>query len=248
MKLHKNNLPNTINKCYINKKPYVGTNRKSPLGTRSTLSNHHSGWCGDLPRTIVSRVDVLEGFRQNHKLKYGVIAVVDFTPILTLLLAVIPIILIVSILKKFFSGKIFIFPLLGLLTMGMTMAPMMGNFSVRAAASISPDSGTLAADIPVFFTAEGLTASTSYWVNVTVGGSTSNAGVFTSSSEGVLSFSLTFTTEGQTLVDVRSASASVVSATLNIIDLIELIMPYIVIGITLSVVLGLAAMLGKIVK
>ena len=175
---------------------------------------------------------------------------VDFSAILTLLIAIIPIILIIAILSKFLKGKLFIFPFI----MGMMAFPMAANFtSVRAAASLEPDSGTLMADIPVFFTASGLTASTAHHVNVTVGGTETVAiASVTSNADGEASFSLTFTTEGSTLVEISQGAAGSgtggTSGNFNVIDMVEMIMPYIVLAITLSVIFGVAAMLGNIVK
>lgn len=178
---------------------------------------------------------------------------VDFSAILTILIAIIPIVLIVAILGKFLKGKLFIFPMLALMG-GLMAAPMVGNFtSVRAAASLEPSTGTLMTDIPTFFSCVGLTANTACHVNVTVGGSTTVAiASVTSNSDGEISFSLTFTTEGSTQVEVAEGASGSgtggATGNYNVIDMIEMIMPYIVLAITLSVVFGVAAMLGNIVR
>ena len=174
---------------------------------------------------------------------------VDFTPILSLLILVIPIILIVAILKRFLTGKLFVIPFLALFGMSFLMPLMAGSFSVMAVASLSPSSGTLMTDLPVWFSAEGLTASTAYSVNVTVGSTETVAiAAITSNSDGELSFSLTFTTAASTTVEVITGGSAACTGTFNVVDIIDQIMPYIVIGITLSIVFGLAAMLGGIVK
>lgn len=173
---------------------------------------------------------------------------VNFTPILSLLLAIIPIILIIAILGKFLKGKIFVIALLATLGIGLFAMPFFVGSPVRAAASLEPDSGTLAADLPNYFSAEGLTASTKHWVNVTQGGSTSNAAIITSNADGEITFSITFTQEGQVTVDVRTAAASAVTGQYEVVDLIEMIMPYIIIAVTLGVLFGLIGMVMSMTK
>jgi len=90
-------------------------------------------------------------------------------------------------------------------------------------------------------------------VNVTVGGTeTTIIAAATSNAAGDLSFSLTFTAEGSTLVEVSEGATGSgtggATGTFNIIDMVEMIMPYIVLAITLSVIFGVAAMLSGIVK
>ena len=90
-------------------------------------------------------------------------------------------------------------------------------------------------------------------MNVTVGGTETVAiASVTSNADGEASFSLTFTTEGSTLVEISQGAAGSgtggTSGNFNVIDMVEMIMPYIVFAITLSVIFGVAAMLGNIVK
>lgn len=176
---------------------------------------------------------------------------VDFTPILGLLIAVIPIILIVAVMAKFLKGKggltgVF---LLLMLTFGLCIAPFIHTNSVMAAGALSPSSGTIMTDIPVSYTARGLTAGTNYWVNITVSGAVTNVvRAIPADSLGTLAFTITFTTEGSTTVDVRTISASVVSGTFNVVNFINMLMPYIVLFITISVLLGVAGLLTGLVS
>lgn len=182
----------------------------------------------------------------------------DFTPILTLIITIVPIILLISILATFLKGRFFKVvggkksrKALKLATISAVgaLAFMVMAFPVLGAAAISPSTGTLMTDIPNYFSCTGLTASTAYSVNVTVGGSETVAiASATSGADGDLSFSLTFTTEGSTQVEVITGGAAAVTGNYNVINFINMIMPYIVLAITLSVLFGVVGLLSGLVR
>jgi len=180
---------------------------------------------------------------------------VDFSPIIGLLVAIIPIILIVAILGKFLKSKgifalalvlLCLSPIAGL-GLAMFGTHVMGPQSGTMAMQITPASGTLLTDIPNYFTCDGLVAATAYWVNVTVAGVTTNVvrGV-AADSNGKLAWQCSFTVEGSTSVNVRTAAASVFVATYNVVNFINMLMPYVILIITLGILFGLIGMLGSL--
>ena len=179
---------------------------------------------------------------------------VDFTPLMSLIIAVIPILLLVSVLGYFLGKRrgMFVFLLVATLGLGALFAPMI-FVTTSATGTMSPNSGTLATDIPQYFSCTGVTASTACHVNVTVGGAETNViSALTSNADGELSFSLTFTVEGSTTVEVAEGAVgsgtNTITGSYNVINLINLIMPYIILAVTLSIVFGLAGLIGGMVK
>lgn len=184
---------------------------------------------------------------------------VDFTPLMGLIIAIIPILLLLSVLGYFIGKRGFgmsnqvairrITMISIVLAMVFSLGLAAPFMLTQATASLSPSSGTLATDIPNYFTARGLTADTAYSINVTVGGSETVAvSSITSSSTGTLSFSLTFLVEGSTNVEVITGGSAAVTGTYNVVNLINIIMPYIILIVTLSLVFGVAGMVTKMIK
>jgi len=176
---------------------------------------------------------------------------VDFTPLMSLLISIIPLLLLVSVLGYFLGRKRGIFALLFVAAgFGLLFA---APVAVQAAGTMSPSSGTIATDLPTYFTITGATASTAYHVNVTVAGSETNViAAGTTDSNGDASFSLTFIIEGATTVEfaegAQGAAANTVTGSYNVVNMINLIMPYIILAVTLSIVFGVAGMIGGVTR
>jgi len=175
---------------------------------------------------------------------------VDFTPLMSLLISIIPILLLVSVLGYFLGRRkgIFVLALVGVSFGLMFAAPMV----VQAAGAMSPSTGTLATDLPSYFTITGASATTAYHVNVTVGGSESVILTGMTDANGAASFSLTFIVEGATTVEFAEGAAgsgtNVVTGSFNIVNMVNLIMPYIILAVTLSIVFGVAGLIGGVAK
>jgi len=174
---------------------------------------------------------------------------IDFTPLMSLLISIIPILLLVSVLGYFLGKRKGIFALIFVLGL-MFAAPV----SVMAAGTMTPSAGTLATDLPSYFSIAGATASSAYHVNVSVAGATPSAATVTGTtdSNGAASWSLTFLTEGATVVSFGEGAfgsgTNVVTGSFNVVNMINLIMPYIILAVTLSIVFGVAGLIGGVAK
>jgi len=175
---------------------------------------------------------------------------VDFTPLMSLIISIVPILLLVSVLGYFLGKRKGIFAFLFVAgAFGCFFLPVA---SVMAAGSLTPSSGTLATDLPQYFSVSGATASTAYHVNVTVSGSETNVITGTTDSNGAASWSLTFIVEGATIVEFAEGAVgsgtNVVTGSYNVVNMINLIMPYIILSVTLALVFGVAGLIGGVVK
>lgn len=177
---------------------------------------------------------------------------VDFTPLMSLLIAIIPILLLISVLGYFLGKRrsAFLF-LFVIATFGIGF---LGVGSVMAAGTMSPSSGTLATDLPTYFSIQGASASTAYHVNVSVSGAAVTAATLTGTtdSNGAASFSLTFLVAGSTTVSFGEGAfgsgTNIVTGSFNVVNMVNMIMPYIILAVTLSIVFGVAGMIGGVVK
>ena len=115
------------------------------------------------------------------------------------------------------------------------------------AATITPDSGQVWAGIPTSFSVEGATADTYYDIEVD---DVVKIDDLKASSDGDLSFTLTFTKEGYVTVEVVENGTTTVIATaqLEVVDLIDFIMPYIVFAMYIMLLGGVVGAVMILVK
>lgn len=181
---------------------------------------------------------------------------VDFSPLMNLMISLMPLILfivligvIVAVLGKMGKlsfGLFFAIVGMGALAGGMMLLPPVG-------ASLSPDSGTLVMGLPTPFTCDGITASTACHINVTVGGTETTAiATVTSNTDGEISFSLIFTNEGSTLVEVGEgavgSAANIQSGTFDVTDMVGTIVTYVVFIVEIIVVFAIVGIIVGLLR
>jgi len=117
---------------------------------------------------------------------------------------------------------------------------------VLAAAEISPENPTLIAGMPFQFTVTGLTASTAYGVTIDAGTTWEFNG--TSDASGDATFTITLSDSGDFTLGVYEVAVLKDSVAITVIDLIEMIMPYVILIVTLSVLFGVVGMIQGMIK
>lgn len=110
-------------------------------------------------------------------------------------------------------------------------------YQVNAVVTMTPTNTTMLIDIPTTFTFKGLTASTAYDV-VVDGAKYSDV---TSDANGVVIAEVTISTAGSHVVGIADDGSTIynVSTSVTVIDIIETIMPFVVLIITISIVFGI---------
>lgn len=116
-----------------------------------------------------------------------------------------------------------------------------------AAAELSPEGPTLIAGIPFQFTCTGLNASKGFGVSIDAGTTWEANG--TSDADGDAVFSVTITTSGEYTLGIYDGYAPVQDTiSISVIDLVEMIMPYVILIVTLSVLFGVVGMIQGMIK
>ncbi len=119
--------------------------------------------------------------------------------------------------------------------LALLISPLVSG--VAAAATITPSSTTALVNFPVQFTLAGLNASTQYTVYLN-GVSYST---FTSTTAGEASLTVTFSAAGTYILTLKQngTGAVVVSANVTVTDIMEILIPCIVLLVTISIVMSI---------
>ncbi len=119
--------------------------------------------------------------------------------------------------------------------LALLISPLVSG--VAAAATITPSSTTALVNFPVQFTLAGLNASTQYTVYLN-GVSYST---FTSTTAGEASLTVTFSAAGTYILTLKQngTGAVVVSANVTVTDIMEILIPCIVLLVTISILMGI---------
>jgi hypothetical protein len=116
-----------------------------------------------------------------------------------------------------------------------------------AAAELSPEGATLIAGIPFQFNLTGMNASKDFGASIDAGSTWEYNG--TADADGDAIFSITITESGDYTLGIYDGYATVQdTVSIAVIDLVEMIMPYVILIVTLSVLFGVVGMIQGMIK